>query len=79
MPFGASVLCTINQVHAIEEDIAMEDPASVESKILSSLLVCPNCGGQLALVGKAITATPDEVAANVRSRSARLRVAERTG
>ena len=28
-------------------------------------------------VGKAITATADEIAANVRARSARLRVAER--
>lgn len=33
---------------------------------------------KLRLVGKAIAATPDEVAANVRARSARLRIAERT-
>ena len=33
---------------------------------------------KLRVVGKAITATAEEVAANVRARSARLRVAERT-
>ena len=33
---------------------------------------------KMAVVGKAIAATPDEVAANRRARSARLRIAERT-
>ncbi len=33
---------------------------------------------KLKIVGKAITATPEEVDANRRARSARLRVAERT-
>ena len=34
---------------------------------------------KLKVVGKPITATPEEVAANPRARSARLRIAERTG
>ena len=33
---------------------------------------------KLRVIGKAITATPEEVAANPRARSARLRVAERS-
>jgi hypothetical protein len=33
--------------------ISLEDPANTEVKILSSLHVCEQCGGQLALVGKA--------------------------
>lgn len=36
-------------------------------------------GGKLRLIGKAIHATPQEVAANPRARSAVMRVAERTG
>jgi hypothetical protein len=34
-------------------DIIMEDPASTDSKMLNSLLVCQICGGQLKLIGKA--------------------------
>ena len=34
-------------------DILMEDPASTESKMLNSLLVCQICGGQLKLIGRA--------------------------
>lgn len=34
-------------------NVIMEDPASNDSKLLDSLLVCQNCGGQLSLVGKA--------------------------
>ena len=33
--------------------ISLEDPASTEAKLLSSLHVCEQCGGQLALVGRA--------------------------
>lgn len=40
-------------VHLPEGDIVMADPTSSESKLLDILLVCQNCGGQLALVGKA--------------------------
>ena len=32
---------------------------------------------KLAVIGKAITATPEEIGANPRARSARLRIAER--
>lgn len=39
--------------HIAEGDIVLEDPANVELKLLSKLLVCQNCGGQLVLVGKA--------------------------
>jgi 16S rRNA (cytosine1402-N4)-methyltransferase len=34
---------------------------------------------KLKVVGKAITATAEEIAANPRARSARLRIAERIG
>jgi DNA-directed RNA polymerase subunit RPC12/RpoP len=34
-------------------DVIMEDPASNDSKLLDSLLVCQNCGGRLSLAGKA--------------------------
>ena len=40
-------------VYMLENEIVMEDPAGKESKLLSNLLVCQNCSGQLALVGKA--------------------------
>ena len=33
--------------------ISLEDPANTEVKMLSSLHVCEQCGGQLALVGRA--------------------------
>jgi DNA-directed RNA polymerase subunit RPC12/RpoP len=36
-----------------EDDIALEDPSAVDSKIIDSLLVCEQCGGRLMLVGKA--------------------------
>jgi hypothetical protein len=38
--------------HIAEGEIVLEDPSNLESKLLSSLLVCQNCGGQLVLVGK---------------------------
>ena len=33
--------------------ITLEDPSAVDSKIIDSLLVCEQCGGQLMLVCKA--------------------------
>jgi Zn finger protein HypA/HybF involved in hydrogenase expression len=33
--------------------VIMDDQEGTNSKLLSSLLVCPNCGGQLKLIGKA--------------------------
>jgi hypothetical protein len=33
--------------------ISLEDPGNPEVKMLSSLHVCEQCGGRLALVGKA--------------------------
>ena len=33
--------------------IKLEDPASTEVKLLDSLLICQDCGGRLALIGKA--------------------------
>jgi transposase len=40
-------------LHIPVELISLEDPANTEVKLLSSIHVCENCGGQLALVGKA--------------------------
>lgn len=57
IPISQEMECMCQQcgisVHLLEGDILMEDPASIESKLLDMLLVCKNCGGQLALVGKA--------------------------
>ncbi len=39
--------------YLLKDDIAMDDPASTESKLLASLIVCQICGGMLSLVGKA--------------------------
>jgi len=39
-------------IHMPEDLIAM-DPSDSTSKLLDSILVCENCGGQLQLVGKA--------------------------
>ena len=33
--------------------ISLQDPANAEVKLLSSVLACENCGGQLGLIGKA--------------------------
>ena len=56
IPISQAMECMCLQcgvsIHLAEADIVMEDPASVESKLLDALLVCQNCGGQLALVGK---------------------------
>jgi hypothetical protein len=35
------------------ENLITLDPSDPASKLLGSLLVCENCGGQLTLVGKA--------------------------
>jgi len=35
------------------EDLIAMDPSDSKSKLLDSILVCENCGGQLQLVGKA--------------------------
>lgn len=39
-------------IHLPAELISLEDPANTEVKLLNSLHVCANCGGQLALVAK---------------------------
>ena len=39
-------------VHVSEDLIAM-DSSDSGSKVLDSILICQNCGGQLKLVGKA--------------------------
>lgn len=38
-------------IHMPADHIAM-DPSDSDSKLLDSLLVCEQCGGQLRLVGK---------------------------
>jgi len=40
-------------VYLPEDDVVMQDPSSVESKLIDIMIACQNCGGQLALVGKA--------------------------
>ena len=40
-------------VYIAADLISLEDPANTQVKFLSSIHVCQNCGGQLALVGKA--------------------------
>jgi hypothetical protein len=37
----------------LPEDIIVMDPSDASSKLIDSILVCENCGGQLKLVGKA--------------------------
>ena len=32
--------------------ISLEDPASTDVKLIDTILVCGECGGQLALIGK---------------------------
>ena len=66
-----------DELKAVQEKLA-----GVQQKLQQMLLGMPNIPEEfrpkLRLVGKAITATAEEIAANVRARSARLRVAERT-
>jgi hypothetical protein len=40
-------------VYLPQTDIVLDDPAGGDLKLLSNLLACQNCGGQLALMGKA--------------------------
>ncbi|MGD9167091.1 MAG: hypothetical protein PVH33_10305 [Syntrophobacterales bacterium] len=40
-------------IHMPSELVSLQDPTNAEVKLLSSIHVCVNCGGQLALVGKA--------------------------
>ncbi|MBW2072532.1 MAG: hypothetical protein JRI89_14925 [Deltaproteobacteria bacterium] len=40
--------------HYLPEDtITLEDPANSEVRLLSGIFVCSECGGALALIGKA--------------------------
>jgi hypothetical protein len=39
--------------YLLSSDIVLENPANIESKLLSSPNVCQLCGGQLSLAGKA--------------------------
>jgi len=43
--------CGISVYHP-SSIINLEDPAGTEVKLLDSLLICQECGGRLALVGK---------------------------
>lgn len=73
-------LCVIS-FHSLEDRIVKRfiRDTSRESEQYRGMPVVPDeHKPKLATVGKAITATADEIAANVRARSARLRVAERT-
>jgi len=73
-------LCVIS-FHSLEDRIVkrfMRD-ASRETEQYRGMPDVPvEFRPKLRLVGKAITASTEEVAANVRARSARLRIAERT-
>ena len=40
-------------IYIPDDLISLEDPANIEVKLLSSIHVCANCGGQLVLMGKA--------------------------
>ena len=35
------------------DDVIMDEQEGTDSKLLDSLLVCQNCGGQLKLIGRA--------------------------
>ena len=72
-------LCVIS-FHSLEDRIVKRfmRSASREHEQYRGMPDVPNgFGPALKLVGKAITASADEIAGNVRARSARLRVAER--
>lgn len=72
-------LCVIS-FHSLEDRIVkrfMRDASREAEKYRGMPIVPPEFRPKLRVVGKAITANPEEVAKNVRSRSARLRVAER--
>ena len=72
-------LCVIS-FHSLEDRIVkrfMRDAAKESEQYRGMPEVPAEHRPKLAVIGKAITATAEEVAANVRDRSARLRVAER--
>ena len=72
-------LCVIS-FHSLEDRIVkrfMRDAARESEQYRGMPDVPAEHRPQLAIVGKPVTATPEEVAANRRARSARLRIAER--
>ena len=72
-------LCAIS-FHSLEDRIVkrfMRDASREAEQYRGMPEVPPEFRPKLALIGKAVSATAEEVAANVRARSARLRVAER--
>ena len=72
-------LCVIS-FHSLEDRIVkrfMRDAARESEQYRGMPDVPAEHRAQLAIVGKPVTATPAEVAANRRARSARLRIAER--
>jgi 16S rRNA (cytosine1402-N4)-methyltransferase len=73
-------LCVIS-FHSLEDRIVkrfIRDNARESEQYRGMPDVPPEFRPKLRQVGKAVTATPDEIKANVRARSARLRIAERT-
>lgn len=73
-------LCVIS-FHSLEDRIVkrfMRDAARESEQYRGMPEVPEEFRPRLRLVGKPVTATPDEIAANPRARSARLRIAERT-
>jgi 16S rRNA (cytosine1402-N4)-methyltransferase len=74
-------LCVIS-FHSLEDRIVkrfMRDASREPEQYRGMPDVPAEYRPKLKIVGKAVTATPEEIAANPRARSARLRVAERTG
>jgi 16S rRNA (cytosine1402-N4)-methyltransferase len=72
-------LCVIS-FHSLEDRIVkrfMRDASRESEQWRGMPDVPPEFQPKLKVIGKAITATAEEVAANVRARSARLRIAER--
>ncbi len=39
-------------IYLPEDSVIMDDSSDTDSKLLDSLLICEQCGGQLMLVGK---------------------------
>ena len=74
-------LCVIS-FHSLEDRIVkrfMRDASREPEQYRGMPDVPAEHRPKLSLIGKAITATPEEIAANPRARSARLRIAERRG
>ncbi len=74
-------LCVIS-FHSLEDRIVkrfMRDASRESEQYRGMPDVPPEHRPQLLIVGKPVTATDAEIAANPRARSARLRIAERTG